>query len=129
MIKGIYAGRYINVQGGAPSSTYISNSGSAQGVGNMRYNTQNQNVEVWDGNNWTTLAMNYATIELTGEAQMLLEWARNEQTKQLKRDELIKNNPALQKAYEAVKRAEANFDLIEKFVENDNDGSEVQASP
>lgn len=129
MIKGIYAGRYINVQGGTPNSTYVSNSGSAQGVGNMRYNTQNQNVEVWDGNNWTTLAMNYATIELTGEAQMLLEWARNEQTKQLKRDELIKNNPALQKAYEAVKRAEANFDLIEKFVENDNDGSEVQASP
>lgn len=45
---------------------------------------------------------------------------------------VVKDNPALQKAYEAIKRAEENFDILEKFVENDTDnmtGDTVQSSP
>jgi hypothetical protein len=34
----------------------------------------------------------------------------------------MENNPALQKAYEAVKRAEDNFDILSKFVEDDEPG-------
>ena len=39
--------------------------------------------------------------------------------KEKEREALIKNNPALQNAYNAIKRAEENFDIISKFVEND----------
>jgi hypothetical protein len=42
---------------------------------------------------------------------------------ELNRATLIANNPALEKAYEAVKRAEANFDILSKFVENDEPGA------
>jgi hypothetical protein len=37
----------------------------------------------------------------------------------MNRKTLIKNNPALEKAYESIQRAEANFDILSKFVEND----------
>ena len=131
MIKGINPqGRYIQVQGGAPTN-YINNYSGAQGVGNVRFNTTNQNMEVFDGTNWQTLQMGYASVGLNYDAESLLDWARIERDRQFKREHLIKNNPALQKAWEAIKRAEENFDLLEKFVENDTDNNEVmaQASP
>lgn len=124
------SGKYVNVVGGSPGSTYVNNYSGGQGVGNVRYNTSTQSMEVYDGNSWQQLMMNYATVELNSEAQMLLDWARQEQARQFKRQDLIKSNPALQKAYEAIQRAEANFDILEKFVENDHaDGPTQQSSP
>jgi hypothetical protein len=114
MIKSISAtGRFLQVQGGQASSTYINSFSGAQGIGNMRYNTSTQQMEVFDGNNWQMLATTHATVDLTYEAQELLEWARTQKLKEAERKNRIANNPALQKAYEAIRRAEENFDLLE----------------
>ena len=132
MIKGINsASSYITVQGGSPSSTYINTHSGSQGVGNVRFNTSTQNMEVYDGTSWVQLGMGYATVDLSYDAQQLLEWARREQRKQLERDSMVKSNPALQKALEAIKRAEENFELIYKFVEHDtkSESEGVQTSP
>ena len=129
MIKGINpSGRYITVVNGS-SSNYINNYSGAQGVGNVRYNTTNQNMEVFDGNSWQMLNMNYASVGLNSDAESLLDWAQQERNRQFKREQLIKDNPALQKAYEAIKRAEDNFDILYKFVENDTDYSDAEMSP
>lgn len=113
MIKSISSsGRYVQVSGGG-ASTYVNGYSGLQGVGNMRYNTTSQSMEVFDGNNWITIAMDYATVGLNGEAESLLDWARKERDKQLQREIRIKNNPALQKAWDAIKRAEENFDILE----------------
>ena len=119
MIRNITSsGRYVNVVGGGGGAPYI-NSGS-QSAGMMRYNTSSQNVEVYDGTGWQQLDSGYVQVGLNGEAESLLDWAREERNRQVQREELIKKNPALQKAWEAVKRAEENFDILSKFVENDN---------
>lgn len=118
MINGINSsGRYITVSGGSISGPYISP--GAVGAGMMRWNPNMNSMEINDGNSWISMPHNYATVELNPEAESLLDWARRERDKQLQREELIKNNPALQKAYEAIQRAEENFDLLSKFVEND----------
>lgn len=120
----------MEVQGGSPGSTYINNYGGQPGVGNMRYNPSGGNVEVFDGNSWQQLAMSYATVKLNYDAESLLDWARTERDRRFKREQLVKDNPALQKALEAIQRAEANFDILEKFVENDNaESGQVQSSP
>lgn len=126
MIKGINSsGRYISVQGGNANSPYISP--GAVGAGMVRYNSNANQLEVNDGNSWQTLATTYATVELTPETESLLEWARKERSKQSERERAIRNNPALAKAYEAIKRAEENFDLLEAIArEHDNHG-EVMA--
>jgi len=111
MIKSINSsGRYINVSGGSPT-TYIS-PGSA-GAGMIRWNPNMNCMEVNDGNIWKILDMGYATVELTPDTESLLEWARKERDRQQAREQAVANNPALQKAYEAIKRAEENFDLLE----------------
>lgn len=130
MIKGITAGsRFLTVTGGQPVTNYVNNYSGSQGVGNMRYNTSTQNMEVFDGNAWIMLSMSYATVQMSHEAETLLDWAKEERDRQLRRQSLVKNNPALQKAFDAIKRAETNFDLLEKFVENDNAAEQVQSGP
>jgi len=125
MIKGLNSsGRYIAVSGGAPNNPYISPGSS--GAGMVRWNPNMNCMEVNDGNSWKTLDMNYATVELTPETESLLEWARQERNKQRTREQSVANNPALKKAYDAIKRAEENFDLLETIArEHDNDQGEM----
>ncbi len=122
MIKGIMGSNGLIVNGGNTSVPYINistggnNSNPMQGM--MRIS--GTEIQVFDGTSWMNIASSYATVELTGEVQSIIQWAREERNKQLERTKLVKDNPALQKALEAIERAEANFDLIAKFVENDS---------
>jgi len=117
MIKSIQGSRYVQVTGWHSPSPYINSSQQSAGI--LRYNTSSQNVEVYDGSSWQQLGGGCVSVGLSGEAETLLDWAREERDRMSKRDQMIKDNPALQKAYEAIKKAEDNFDILSKFVEND----------
>ncbi len=110
------------VNGGNTSLPYINistggnNSNPMQGM--MRIS--GTEIQVFDGTSWMNISSSYATVELTGEVQSIIQWAREERNKKLERTELVKKNPALQKALEAIERAEDNFELLAKFVEHDN---------
>ncbi len=102
MIKTIQnVGRYVQVTGGG-SSTYINAYAGLQGVGNMRYNTTNQCIEVFDGSSWITINMDYASIGLTGEAESLLDWAREKRNEELLLKSRMEKHPGLQEAYERL---------------------------
>ena len=128
MIKGINSsGRYLTVTGGTPSNPYIS-PGSV-GAGMMRYNPNMNCIEVNDGNMWKQLDMSYASVELNPDTEALLEWARLERTKQRIMKERIEQNPALKKAYEAVVRAQENFDILDRIVGDDLDRELRELAP
>jgi hypothetical protein len=102
MIKDIMqAGRYMQVSGGS-ASTYVNGYSGLQGVGNMRYNTSNQNMEVFDGSTWVTLNMGYASVGLTGEAEVLLDWAKQKRDEEFKLKSLMEKHPGLKEAYERL---------------------------
>lgn len=69
------SGRYVMVNGGMPTPTYITYSGLL-GVGDIRYNSSTQNIEVYDGNNWIVMGTSHASVGLTMEAESLLDWAK-----------------------------------------------------
>jgi len=48
-------GKYIAVTGG-PGSNYVNNS-NYMSVGELRYNTNNQQLELYNGTNWQPLIM------------------------------------------------------------------------
>ena len=128
MLKGLNSsGRYLTVTGGTASNPYIS-PGSV-GAGMMRYNPNMNCIEVNDGNMWKQLDMSYATVELNPDAEALLEWARLERTKQRILAERIEQNPALKKAYEAVVRAQENFDILDRIVGDDLDRELRELAP
>ena len=129
MIKGITGGKYVMVQGGSSTDPYIT-PGSV-GAGMIRYNSNMNCMEVNDGNMWKQLGMSYATITLDAEAESLLNWAKEERDRQRLREKRIQENPALKKAYEAILRAEANYDILDRIVGDEATWGEtsVQTSP
>ena len=118
MIKGLTGSHGIIVSGGNTNIPYISQNLNNPIQGMIRIN--GTDMEVFSGTGWQTLNTSYATVSLDDETQSLLQWARTQRQLEQNRATLIKNNPALEKAHEAIKRAEANFELLEKFVEHDD---------
>ncbi len=115
MIKNISAsGRYVQVSG-SNNSTYVNGYSGAQGVGNMRFNTSTQNMEVFDGNNWITLTTDYASVGLSGEAESLLDWARKKRDEELMWQSLASENEAVKIALENLEKAKRQLDITAKL--------------
>ena len=72
--------------------------------------------QVFDGSNWLMLTTQYPSVGLDEDTQDLLQWARETKNREFSRESRVRSNPALQKAYEAVQRAEANFDILDKII-------------
>ena len=92
---------------GSGASTYVNNYSGAQGVGNMRYNTSTQNMEVWDGNGWIILNTSIPMLGLTSEAEEILDWAREKRREEEAMLPLPSDHPAIRIAKENLNRAKA----------------------
>jgi len=102
MINNIHStGKYMQVTG-SNSRTYVNNYSGSQGVGNMRYNTTNQRIEIYDGTTWIMLNMSDSFVGLNGEAEMLLDWARKKRDEELLMQSLMEKHPGLKEAYERL---------------------------
>ena len=126
MIHSINAGNGLTVSNNYTSYPYISP--GSQGAGMLRWNSNTNCMEVNDGAVWKQIAMSSPTVELAPDAMSAVKWAEDQMIKERTRQERIQNNPALRKAYEAVQRAEANYDILDKIV-GEGERGQVQHHP
>lgn len=129
MIKGLTGGANVIVSGGSASYPYIPYNSNNPIQGMIRIN--GQDLQVFDGSNWMNLGASYAQVNLSADAESILEWARKERDKQRLREKRIQENPALKKAYEAILRAEENYEMLDRIVGDVafGEAEQVQASP
>jgi len=114
MIKTVNsAGRYVMVQGGFPATTYINTSPGYMNVGDVRYNTSIQRLEVYDGNMWVELNTSHASVGLTPEAEMALDWAINKKREDAMLEEKAKSSPALADLLKEKQKIEDQIKVIE----------------
>lgn len=96
MIKTVNGvGRYVMVNGGYPATTYMNTSSGYMNVGDVRYNTQMQRLEVYDGQMWLEINTSHASIGLTPDAEMALDWALKKRNEDLALEHLAKTNPTI----------------------------------
>jgi hypothetical protein len=130
MIKGIMGSQGVVVNGGSTSLPYVNmSSGPMDNPMQGMLRLYGSDMQVYNGSSWMNIGTSYATVELTGEVQSIIQWAREQKQKQADRESRIKNNPALQKAFENIKRAEENFDLIDALVKDYIHDEEVTQGP
>jgi hypothetical protein len=127
MIKGLMGTCGVTVSAGNTALPYVGPNANNPMTGMIRIN--NTELEVFNGTSWQQISSSYATVSLDQETQDLLLWAKAQRTMAMNRMTLAQNNPALMKALEAVKRAEDNFELLAKFVENDLDAELRELAP
>ena len=126
MIKNISGGgKYLAVSSGA-SSTYVNGYSNAQGVGNMRYNTSTQNIEIYDGSVWITMNSGYATVALTTEAEQLLDWARKKRDEEMSLELLAMNNPTIKDLVNQIKEKQDQIKMVQTLMKSSgNEGQEL----
>ena len=116
MLRGINSrSKYLQVNSGT-SSTYVNNYGGSVGVGNMRYNTSTQTMEVYDGTTWIMLNMSYADVNLSGEAESLLDWVQKKRDEEFRRQALAESNPAIKDLVEQIKEKEDQIKMIQTLI-------------
>lgn len=79
-----------------PASVYV---GNQQSAGMLRYNTQLNRLEVYDGTNWLMFGSN-SMIGLSPEAEEIMQWARKKMAEDRALDTLLKKYPALRELHE-----------------------------
>ena len=115
MIKSVNSsGRYIQTGGGIPMAPYFSP--GAQGAGQMRFNTNSNNIEVWDGVTWKEISNNYASVGLTSEAESLLDWAREKRNEDQKFKSLMQSHPG-------VRALKEKLDILVALVQQEQDSA------
>jgi len=120
MIKSISTNSpYITVSGGNTGSTYIGNYSNAPGVGNMRYNPNNQNIEVFDGSTWIILSAHHAIISLDPQVNTLLEWAKKKMLEEAERNKLAETNPAINDLMKQIKDKEEQVRIVQTLIKEE----------
>jgi hypothetical protein len=100
MIRSLNGGRHLQVTSGSPPPTYVSPIPGALNVGQIRYNTNNQALEVYDGSTWNNLHQGFASVEMTAEAAAAIDWASNKMREEAKLKEMMEKHPGLKDLYE-----------------------------
>ena len=100
MIRGVTGGAHIIVANGHESKPYISP--GAQSAGMVRYNTNMDCLEVYDGISWLVLGTYSPLVELDFQTKEIVGWARAKMLEEQQLLELAKKHPGLQEAYERL---------------------------
>ena len=129
MIGNIYSSSPSVIISGSTGSTYVNGYSGSQGVGNMRYNTSSQKMEVFDGTNWIMLNMGTASVGLSGEAEALLNWARVKRNEELELERLAEENPTIRDLVEQVKQKQDQIKMVQTLLKSSgNEGLEIKPS-
>ena len=119
MIKNLLtSGKYISVLGGG-ATNYINNYTGAQGVGNLRFNTAIQTMEVYDGNSWIQLYMGNATVGLNDEAESLLDWAKKKRNEEMELEAFAENNPTVRDLLNTIKQKQEQITIVKALIKKE----------
>lgn len=102
--------------GGGSSSTYVNGYAGAQGVGNMRYNTSIQKMEVYDGVTWQSLNLGSATVGLTSAADTAINWVIGKMYEEDRLRQLAKDHPIMQDLLEQRNKIDEQLKIAENLV-------------
>jgi precorrin-6B methylase 2 len=104
-------------------SSYVSNYG--QMAGSVRYNTNTQALEVYDGINWIQQD-NCTVINTTPELDRVIKWAKEKMYEEDQLHALAKTNESIQFALENLKTAKQQLNLIKILVQENNTTTKPQ---
>jgi hypothetical protein len=96
MIKNITpSGASVQITSYSPPNIY----NTGQSAGEMRYNTNTQHMEVYDGTNWISISQN-VTVGLSYDAEEAIRWAQEKMQDERDLEERMAKHPGLKDAWE-----------------------------
>ncbi len=99
--------------------SYINMSNPSAGM--MRYNGNNQNIEVYDGSVWIQMYGKNVDINLSPMVQTAVDWAMRKMAEEAEYARLADSNEAVKIALENVRKAREQLDITAKLVKEHNE--------
>ena len=96
---------------------------NAPSSGMMRWNGNNNSIEVFDGstNLWQQMYGKTADIQLSPQIQAVMNWANLKMAEESEWEKLAKTNDAVKIALENMKKAKQQLDITAKLVKDHNE--------
>jgi uncharacterized radical SAM superfamily protein len=88
-------------------------------VGDVRYNTSIQRLEVYDGNMWVELNTSHASVGLTPEAESALDWAIKKKNEDMVLENLAKSNPTIADLINQKKELDDKIKMVQTLMKED----------
>ena len=109
------------VSTGGSTMPYINMNAPSSGM--MRWNGNNNSIEVFDGstNLWQQMYGKTADIQLSPQIQAVVVWANQKMTEESEWEKLAKTNDAVKIALENMKKAKQQLDITAKLVKDHNE--------
>lgn len=116
MIKNVYgSGRYLTAYNNN-ASNYVNNFSGAQGLGNMRFNTTTQTIEIYDGQMWQSFRMSDVSVSLTQDAVEAIDWVNQKRQEEMKIKALAEQHAVVADQLAAVREAEEKLRMVAALV-------------
>ena len=109
------------VSTGGSTMPYINMNAPSSGM--MRWNGNNNSIEVFDGstNLWQPMYGKTADIQLSPQIQAVMNWANLKMAEESEWEKLAKTNDAVKIALENMKKAKQQLDITAKLVKDHNE--------
>ena len=109
------------VSTGGSTMPYINMNAPSSGM--MRWNGNNNSIEVFDGstNIWQQMYGKTADIQLSPQIQAVINWANLKMAEESEWEKLAKTNDAVKIALENMKKAKQQLDITAKLVKDHNE--------
>ena len=109
------------VSTGGSTMPYINMNAPSSGM--MRWNGNNNSIEVFDGstNLWQQMYGKTADIQLSPQIQAVMNWANQKMTEESEWEKLATTNDAVKIALENMKKAKQQLDITAKLVKDHNE--------
>ena len=109
------------VSTGGSTMPYINMNAPSSGM--MRWNGNNNSIEVFDGstNLWQQMYGKTADIQLSPQIQAVINWANQKMAEESEWEKLAKTNDAVKIALENMKKAKQQLDITAKLVKDHNE--------
>jgi hypothetical protein len=118
MIKGIAPmGKYTVISGGNTSVPYINQNINNPMQGMIRIN--GTDMQVLDGVGWTTMNTSYASVGLSPDAEVLLDWAKKKRDEEIEIDLLAAANPTIKDLLEQIKEKEDQIQMVMTLIKKE----------
>jgi len=118
MIKGLaHIGRYTVVSAGSTSVPYINNNMNNPMQGMMRIS--GSELQVFDGQGWIVMNTSYASVGLTGEAESLLDWARQKRAEEQEILKLAETNPTIKSLLDEMNKYKNQIEMVKILMKDE----------
>ena len=118
MIKGIAPmGKYTVVSGGNTILPYVNQNINNPIQGMLRVN--GTDMQVFDGNVWTTMNTSYASVGLSSDAESLLDWARKKRDEEMELAALAETNPTIKDLLDTIKQKQEQIRIVRTLIKKE----------